>query len=86
MNTNEFSFTKDFNDQAARHVPLQRVSFGKNLKVQSEREFLLWHAACCLSELATRTEEFMITVDQLRLLRIAGESLAEIAETYTERR
>lgn len=81
-----FQFAEKMNKEAARHVPLERVSFGKNVAVQSEREFLLWHAACCMNELTVRAQEFTLTVEQLQQLRGAVVLLQGVTEGMTNPR
>lgn len=51
-----FEFAVELSKEAARHVPIRRLSFGKSETMQSEQEFLMWHATCCINELLSRSD------------------------------
>lgn len=74
-----FKFAVELSHEAARHVPLARVSFGKDHTPQSEKDFLLWHSFCCLNELEKRAAEFSLNVNEIQAIREARIALGNVA-------
>jgi len=74
-----FNFAVELSREAARHVPVARVSFGKLETPQSEKEFLLWHCFCCLNELEKRSAEFKLSTAEGMAIREARLALANVA-------